>query len=99
MLRLCLERNKMREEKESILKEELRVLALKTRDRLGVTQKEMAKKLSMSEKSYSDIETGWYMCGTLTAVLLLTEQENPEEFLQVLKTKFEKQYQKEMREF
>ena len=36
----------MRAEKESILKEELRVLALKTRDRLNLTPKEMAKRQS-----------------------------------------------------
>ncbi len=86
----------MRAEKESILKEELRVLALKTRDRLNLTQKEMARKLAMSENSYSDIETGLYMCGTLTAILLLTEQENPIVFLQELKIKFEKLYETEM---
>ena len=86
----------MRAEKESILKEELRVLALKTRDRLNLTQKEMARKLAMSENSYSDIETGLYMCGTLTAILLLTEQENPIIFLQELKIKFEKLYETEM---
>lgn len=61
----------MREEKERVLKAEFRVLALKTRDRLGLTQREMAERLSMSENPYSYIETGAYMCGTLPTVLLL----------------------------
>ena len=86
----------MRHQMETLLKEELRVLAIRTRERLHLTQKEMAKRLEMSESSYSDIETGVFMCGTLTAVLLLSEQETPEIFLQDLKVKFQQQYEKEM---
>ena len=63
----------MREEKEKILKNELRVLALKTRESKRLTQKEMAELLSMSETSYSDIERGVYKCSALTVVLLLAE--------------------------
>ena len=48
----------MRQEKQEILKEELRVLAIVTRDRLGLTQREMGTQLAMSESCYSDIETG-----------------------------------------
>ncbi len=81
---------------EGILKEELRVLALKTRYRLGLTQGRMAERLAMSETSYSDIETGIYMCGTLTTILLLQEQDDPNEFLRELKAKFEKLYEKEL---
>lgn len=42
----------MRKQQESVLKESLRVLALKTRDRLDVTQKDMAIKFSMSDTAY-----------------------------------------------
>jgi len=80
----------MRDIMESILKGELRVLALQTRDNLGITQSRMAELLEMSETSYSDIETGVYMCGTLTAILLLMQQDNPCEFLDQLKKRFEK---------
>ena len=80
-----------------ILKEELRVLALKTRDRMQLTQNSMAELLAMSENSYSDIETGTYMCGTLTTVLLLMEQEKPETFLAELHGKFQKLYEEELR--
>ena len=86
----------MREEKEHVLKAELRVLALKTRDSLGLTQREMAERLSMSENSYSDIETGAYMCGTLTTVLLLMEHEDANKYLEYLKKKFQELYDKEL---
>ena len=86
----------MRDKMEEILKEELRVLAIRTRDKLGITQKEMAKRLVMSESSYSDIETGKAMCGTLTAVLLLNMQDDPNTDLLRLRELFEKQHEKEM---
>ena len=95
-LRLCLANIEMRHEKEEILKEELRVLAIVTRDRLHLKQREMAKSLEMSESSYSDIETGRTMCGTLTAVLLLAMQEEPSAFLAHVSVRFEQKYEKEM---
>ena len=87
----------MRNEKEKVLKEELRVLAIRTRDNLKITQREMGRKLEMSESSYSDIETGESMCGTLTAILLLGLQPNPCEFINSTLSKFQKLYEKEMR--
>lgn len=81
---------------EEILKKELRTLAITTRERLHLTQKQMAKRLEMSESSYSDIETGASMCGTLTTVLLLVEQEDPQANLHNWKMKFNKHYEKEM---
>lgn len=86
----------MRQEKELLLKEELRVLAITTRDRLGLTQKEMGQRLAMSESCYSDIETGRTMCSTLTAVLLLEMQEDPRGFLLEVNVKFKEQYEKGM---
>ena len=82
----------MREELEALLKEELRVLAIRTRDRLGYKQKRMAEALVMSDSSYSDIETGEYMCGTLTAVLLLIAQPDPNQYLQNLEFKLRELY-------
>lgn len=86
----------MRNEMEGLLKDELRLLAIRTRDRLHLTQREMANKLVMSESSYSDIETGVSMCGTLTTVLLLSEQEDPDAYLQSLQLKFKQLYEEEM---
>lgn len=81
---------------EKLLKEELRELAIRTRDKLKITQREMSKRLAMSESSYSDIETGEYMCGTLTAVLLLIEQKDPNEYLKELNRKFTELYERAM---
>ena len=87
----------MRHEKEKLLKEELRILAITTRDRLGLTQKGMDRRLAMSESCYSDIETGRAMCSTLTAVILLDMQDDPKRFLFATKAKFKEQYEKEMK--
>lgn len=86
----------MRHELNIILGEELRFLAIRTRARLELTQKEMGERLYMSESSYSDIETGRTHCGMLTAVLLLDMQENPKEFLQQTERKIAEWYAKEM---
>lgn len=85
----------MRHDLEKILGTELRFLAIKTRDQLNLTQKEMGKRLQMSESSYSDIETGRTTCGTLTTVLLLEMQDDPEIFLNQLNKEFASWYEKE----
>ena len=74
----------------------MRFLAIDTRERLGLTQKEMGEKLYMSESSYSDIETGRTHCSMLSAMLLLTMQEDPKEFLRKAEIKIAKWYEKEM---
>ena len=62
----------MRQEFERILGEELRYLAIETRDRLGLTQKEMGEELQMGETSYSELERGETICASaLTTTLLL----------------------------
>lgn len=86
----------MRDKVERILKQELRFLALNTRNRLELTQKQMSELLFMNEKSYSDIETGVYMCGTLTCIILIMMQEDPNAFLQNLRQQIDKLYDEEM---
>lgn len=85
----------IRDDLSQILGEELRFLAIKTRERLNLTQKEMSEILQMSESSYSDIETGKNNCGALTAVLLLNIQENPKDFLKAVIEEFQKWYDEE----
>ena len=85
----------IRHQLEIILGEEFRILAIKTRERLSLTQKEMGERLQMSESSYSDIETGKSKCGTLSAVLLLNMQNNPIESLLLIKTKIDEWYARE----
>lgn len=86
----------MREEMEKVLKREFRELALKTRDNLELTQKQMSELLSMSENSYCDIENGTYMCGTLTAILLLSMQQDSNSVLRNLRIKFDELSSKDM---
>ena len=86
----------MRYELNNILGEELRYLAIETRDRLNLTQKEMCKLLHMSESSYSDIETGRTTCGALTEAVLLNMQDDPKQFLRRVTGRFAEWYEKEM---
>ena len=71
----------MREELSKIFGSELRYLAIETRERLSITQREMGEQLYMSESSYSDIETGKSRCGMPTAILLLNMQSDPDSFI------------------
>ena len=83
----------MRRELEAILGGELRFLAIETRERLSLTQREMGQLLEMSESSYSDIETGKSKCGALTSILILDMQDDPSKFLQNVKRKFAEWYE------
>ena len=73
----------------NILKHNFRELALRERVRLGLTQKQMAEVLIMSERSYADIESGVSACGALTVTLLLINLSDPKAFLQKLQKDFE----------
>ena len=86
----------MRREISNILAKELRLLAIETRARLGLTQKEMGERLLMSESSYSDIETGKSACGALTEALLLDMQDDPKTVLHRVTQKIAEWYEKEM---
>ena len=86
----------MRHELEKVLGGELRFLAIETRERLSLTQREMGRLLEMSESSYSDIETGKNKCGALTSILILDMQDDPSEFLERLKIKFAEKYRAEV---
>ena len=86
----------IREDLETILGEEFRFLAIKTRERLKLTQKEMSDRLQMSDSSYSDIERGINNPSTLTAVLLLNMQDDPNFFLNTVNEKFREWYEREM---
>ena len=85
----------MRNELETIIKDTFRVLALKTRAAHDLTQEQMAEALAMVPRSYTDIESGVHMCGTLTAILLLIEQPDPLSVLEDLKKKFKDLYDSE----
>ena len=86
----------IRDDLEIILGEEFRFLAIKTRERLHLTQREMGDRLQMSESSYSDIERGVYNPGALSAILLLNMQDDPNCFLNTVDEKFREWYEREM---
>ena len=86
----------VRDDLETILGEEFRFLAIKTRERLKLTQKEMGDRLQMSDSSYSDIERGLNSPSALTAVLLLNMQDDPNFFLNTIDEKFRSWYEREM---
>ena len=80
----------MREKLEAILKNETRVLALKLRAELDLTQAEMAEALHMSTRGYADIESGASACGSLTFALLLIRIPDPVDFLRGVKLEFDR---------
>ena len=88
----------IRDDLKHILGEELRFLAIETRERLNLTQKEMGERLQMSYSNYSDIETGKIdCCSTLTAILLLYMQEEERTiFLDSVYQRFQQWYEREM---
>ena len=86
----------IRDNLETILGEEFRFLAIQTRERLHLTQREMGDRLQMSESSYSDIERGVYKCSALSAILLLNMQDDPAQILNTVNEKFREWYEREL---
>lgn len=88
--------NILRDKMELRLKSDLRYLALQTRSNMGVTQRIMSERYVMAESSYSALESGDYMCGTLTTVLLLADQPDPKATLEEIVNRLEKLRKDEM---
>lgn len=88
--------NVLRDKMEQLLKKELRSLLLKTRAGLVLTQSKMGDRYVMSENSYSALENGEYMCGTLTVILLLRDQKDPNMVLTEITEKLEKLREEEL---
>ncbi len=74
------------------MNEALRPILLKTRERLGLTQCQMAKRYVMANNTYSELEAGKHGFGPLTILLLLQDQEEPENVLKQLGTVLEQVY-------
>lgn len=88
--------NILRDKMEQLLKSYLRSLALQTRSNMEVTQRIMSERYVMAENSYSALESGDYMCGTLTTVFLLADQPDPTATLKDIKEKLEKLREEEL---
>lgn len=89
----------MKNEMHELLKEKFRTLVIRMGDLLRLTQKEMANRLVMSESSYSDIETGKAMCGTLTAILRLQPQDDPNTNLHQLQDQFDNNMKRRCKQY
>ena len=84
----------MRQEFEKILGQKLRYLSIETRERLGLTQKEMGEELQMGESSYSELERGEPICAfALTETLLQNMQDDPRVFLNRVAKRYEEAFQ------
>lgn len=74
---------------EDCLNKELHTLLIRTRDRLELTQVQMAKRYVMAKNTFSDLEAEKHGFGLLTTVLLLRDQEDPKKTLDELYEKME----------
>ena len=88
--------NVLRDKMEKLLKRELRSLMLKTRAGLDLTQSKIGDRYVKSENSYSALENGEYMCGTLTTIFLLRDQKDPGKVLDEITEKLEKLREEEL---
>ena len=80
----------MRKQYTKILKDSFYEELTHDRYRMGITQEEMAEKLSMACRTYVNLDHGKSGCSALTLVLyLIYICENPTEFLQKLRAAFE----------
>ncbi len=84
----------MRHIVEKTLEEDLRALAIREMECAGLTQRQMAERLVMSEGSYSDIGTGEAMCGVLTVIPPLVGLEKPLLYPEGLKGLLRESYEK-----
>ena len=82
--------NVLRDRMEQELKKELRTLALRTREEMHLTQAKMGDRYAMSADSFSDIESGENMCGTLTVFLLLRDQKDRDRIFHEIGSKLDK---------
>lgn len=79
----------MRKQYESILRAVYRRNLLDYRSKLGISQEEMACRLSMACRSYVELEHGRNGCSALTLVLfLLRVCDKPFQFLEDLRRAF-----------
>ncbi len=61
----------MRKECQKVLKKQFHIHLIRSRDRLGITQSQMACRLHMACRSYIELDHGTSCCGGLTFMLYL----------------------------
>ena len=79
-----------------VLREMMREQFLQTRGRLRLTQSEMAERLGISERSYSALDRGEYLCGTMTLLRFMIYCHNdPIQLLDKCRKEIEKKEEKQ----
>lgn len=82
----------MRRHYTKVLKSFFHQKLFRSRVNLGITQEEMADKLSMSSRTYVDLDHGKTGCSALTlALFLIYICTDPLEFLEELRDAFERE--------
>lgn len=80
----------MRKQYQKVLKSCFHSSLVRTRKALAFTQSQMAEKLAMDDRSYSDLDRGKSSCGAITLALFLVYCcRDPLGFLGELKNAFE----------
>ena len=80
----------MRTKGYEIIKQYMREEMLKTRTELKITQVEMAQRLRISSREYTNIESGISCCSTLTFMIYMQEfNHDTQRFLDGLKAALE----------
>lgn len=80
----------MRKTYHTILKAQFHAQLIRARVRLDLTQAEMAERLYMDDRSYSDLDTGKSCCSAVTLALFLVYIcEDIESFVEDLRHAFE----------
>ena len=80
----------MRKTYHAILKERFHISLFQERKRLEWTQSEMAERLYMDDRSYSDLDTGKSCCSAVTLALFLVYVcDDVSHFLEELRNAFE----------
>ncbi len=63
----------MKKEVQEVIKQYMRSEMLKTRTELKITQVEMARRLRISSREYTNIESGISCCNTITFLVYMQE--------------------------
>lgn len=85
----------MRKQYAQVLKTYFHNELFRSRVELGITQEEMADRLSMANRTYVDLDHGKTCCSALTLALFLVYiSSDPMEFLEGLRNAFENEINK-----
>ena len=77
----------------TIFKHYFRACLLRTRNKLGLTQSQMAEKLNIGHRAYISLESGKSCCSAITLVFFLLCMDNYDTFLEDLRKEFKEAHE------